>query len=67
MVKIMFEDLTYEAQVRLLSEAGVSSPKEMKWHILPVAIVEFEKKNPALREEDFGGVVYNGDYDGYLY
>jgi hypothetical protein len=67
MVKIMFEDLTYEAKVGLLSEAGVSSPKEMKWHILPVAVVEFERKNPALREGDFGGDVYSGDYDGYLY
>ena len=35
-MKIMFDDLTYEAQVMLLSEAGVSSPKEMKWDIFPV-------------------------------
>lgn len=35
-MKIMFDDLTYEAQVMLLSEAGVSSPKEMKWAIFPV-------------------------------
>jgi len=67
MVKIMFEDLTYEAQVRLLNEADVSSPKEMKWHILPVAVAEFEKKDPALREEDFGEDIYDGDNDGHLY
>ncbi len=60
-MKIMFEDLTYEAQVRLLSEVGVSSPKEMKWDIFPVAVVEFEKKDRALREENSGDDIYDED------
>jgi len=61
-VKIMFEDLTYEAQVRLLNEADVSSPKEMKWHIFPVAVVEFEEKGHTLSEEDFADNIYDDDY-----
>jgi hypothetical protein len=35
-MKIMFDDLTYEAQVMLLSDAGVSSPTEIKWDIFPL-------------------------------
>jgi len=39
-MKIMFEDLIYKAQRRLLAEAGVKSPNEMSWDIRPVAIVD---------------------------
>ena len=53
-MKIMFEDLTYEAQVRLLDEAGVSSPVEMKWHIVPIAVVNFSSQIPVVRDGDFG-------------
>ena len=61
LMKIMFDDLTYEAQVRLLSEVGVSSPKEMRWDIFSVAVVEFEKKGRALEEEDFTDDIYGRD------
>jgi hypothetical protein len=57
-MKIMFEDLTYEAQVRLLDEAGISSPVEMKWHILPIAVVDLKMKLPAIGEDDSNRGVY---------
>jgi len=57
-MKIMFEDLTYEAQVRLLDEAGISSPVEMRWHILPIAVVDFKKKLPVIEEDDLNRGVY---------
>jgi hypothetical protein len=53
-MKIMFEDLTYEAQVRLLDEAGVSSPVEMKWHIVPITVVNFSSQIPVVRGADLG-------------
>lgn len=65
-MKIMFEDLTYEAQLMLLNEADVSSPKEMKWHILPVAVVEFEKNEHTLSEENIVNDIYDDDNNGHL-
>ncbi|KPK45307.1 MAG: hypothetical protein AMJ65_00180 [Phycisphaerae bacterium SG8_4] len=62
-MKIMFEDLTYEAQVRLLDEAGISSPVEMRWHILPIAVVELKTKMPAIEQDDFTGGIYGQDDD----
>jgi hypothetical protein len=53
MMKIMFEDLTYEAQVKLLDEVGISSPAEMKWHTEPVAVVNFPRKLPVVGEDEF--------------
>ncbi len=44
-VKIMFEDLTYEAQKRLLAEAGVESPREMDWDVRPVAVIDLGKED----------------------
>ena len=43
-MKIMFDDLTYEAQMRLLAEADVESPREMGWDIRPVVIVDIKKQ-----------------------
>jgi len=43
-MKIMYEDLKFEAQMQLLDEAGVESPYERNWHIIPVAVVNFEKE-----------------------
>ena len=60
-MKIMFEDLTYEAQVRLLDEAGISSPVEMNWHIQPVAVVDLEAKTPVVEEDDLTGDVFGQD------
>lgn len=39
---IMFDDLTPEAQQRLLDLAGIDSPKEANWDIFPVAEVVFD-------------------------
>jgi hypothetical protein len=41
----MFEDLTYEAQQRLLAEAGVESPVEMGWDVMPVAVVDIDEEH----------------------
>jgi hypothetical protein len=46
----MFDDLTYEAQMRLLAEAGVESPREMGWDIRPVATVDIEKQDQHLED-----------------
>jgi hypothetical protein len=37
-MEIMFDDLTSEAQERLLEEAGVSKPKDMHWDEVTVAV-----------------------------
>jgi len=70
-MKIMFNDLTSEAQKRLLSEAGVSSPEEMNWDAIPVAVVEFEDKghdsDEDLLEEELLDDTYDFDDDGTLY
>jgi len=59
-MKIMFEDLTYEAQRRLLAEARVESPNDMGWDILPVAIVDLEKESCNWQEDDFADDLYGG-------
>ena len=61
-MKIMFDDFTYEAQMRLLTEAGVESPREMGWDIRPVAIVDIEKQGRHL-EDNFLDNRYHRDYD----
>ena len=61
-MKIMFDDLTYEAQMRLLAEAGVESPREMGWDIRPVAIVDLEKQDRHL-EDNFMDNRYHREYD----
>jgi hypothetical protein len=66
-MKIMFEDLTFEAQMRLLAEAGVELPREMGWHVAPVAIAEFEKKRPRGSEERLADDRADRDYGGPLY
>jgi len=52
-MKIMFDDLKFEAQVRLLDEAGIESPNERGWHIMPVAVVNFEKEVRNRRQDNF--------------
>ncbi|MHC4192587.1 MAG: hypothetical protein ACYSP9_00245 [Planctomycetota bacterium] len=66
-MKITFEDLTFEAQMRLLAEAGVESPREMGWHVTPVAIAEFEKKKLRSDEGRFADDRADRDYGGPLY
>lgn len=39
-MEIYFTDLTEDAQQELLELAGVSSPKEMNWDVLPVTVIE---------------------------
>jgi len=48
----MFDDLTYEARMRLLDEAGVESPNERGWNIMPVAVVDFDKEGRNRREDN---------------
>jgi hypothetical protein len=62
-MEIMFNDLTCEAQKRLLKEAGITSPKERNWDTIPVAVVEF-KEEGSEPEEDFLEDVFSDDtYD----
>jgi hypothetical protein len=49
----MFDDLKFEAQMQLLNEAGVESPSEMGWHIMPVAVVNFEQEVRTRRDDKF--------------
>lgn len=51
-MEIMFEDLTPEAQKRLLKEARVARPEDMDWDEMPVAIVEFESEEYDIEDED---------------
>ena len=51
---IMFEDLTYEAQTRLLAEAGVESPVEMSWDVMPVAVVDLDEEYRNWIEDSLG-------------
>lgn len=44
-MRIMFDDLTKEAQVRLLGEVGVDDPEDMGWDIKPIAVVNFEEND----------------------
>ena len=39
---LYFKDLTPEAQVTLLREAGIKSPKEMNWDVLPITELYFD-------------------------
>lgn len=58
-MKIMFEDLTYKAQRRLLAKAGVKSPSEMGWDIGPVAIVDLDGESGDRCEDDFADDIYD--------
>lgn len=61
---IMFDDLNYEAQQQLLKEAGVSTPEEMDWDEVPVAVVEFDKDKDD-SDDDFMGEEFLDDSFGY--
>jgi hypothetical protein len=52
-MEIMFDDLTEDAQKRLLKEANVSLPEEMDWDTIPVAEVKFDEDEPEDDEEEF--------------
>jgi hypothetical protein len=62
-MEIMFEDLTEEAQERLLEEAGVTDPEDMHWDEVPVAIIDFEERDQEPDEEAFLEDVYDDGYD----
>ena len=51
-MKIMFDDLTKDAQMRLLDEVGVDDPEEMGWDIKPVAVISFEDEDEDDEDED---------------
>ena len=58
-MEIMFEDLTPQAQERLLEEAGVSKPEDMHWDKVPIAVAEFSKNGHELEEDDFAEDIYD--------
>lgn len=62
-MRIMFEDLTYEAQVRLMDEVGISSPAEMGWYTVPIAVVDLPRKLPVVEDDDFAGDLYEHEDD----
>ena len=62
-MEIMFNDLTIEAQKRLLDEAGVSRLEEMDWDTIPVAVVEFREDVHDLNEDDLAEDFYDYVYD----
>ena len=66
-MEIMFDDLTIEAQKRLLKEAGVSAPKDMDWDTIPVAVVEFREDDHHSDEDDFINDIYDYDEDEPLF
>ena len=65
-MQIMFNDLTHEAQKKLLAEAGVTSPEDMHWDTVPVVVVELRKDNHGLDEDDLTNEVYGSDDDDHL-
>ena len=69
-MEIMFEDLTHDAQKRLLREACVSSHKDMDWDELPVAIVEFSDSGHEFKDgyfDDDDDEPYDGLYEDEYY
>ena len=64
-MEIMFDDLTPEAQERLLNEAGVSSPEEMCWGTIPVAVVELIEQDDECDDEIIEDI-YGDDYETFL-
>ena len=68
-MEILFDDLTEDAQKRLLEEAGVSKPEDMYWDEVPVAIVEFIDDNGIdiddIDDHAFDDNIYDYGYDGY--
>ncbi|MHC4758029.1 MAG: hypothetical protein ACYTE8_05190 [Planctomycetota bacterium] len=61
-MEIMFDDLTEDAQKRLLDEAGVSKPEEMHWDEIPVVVVEFSEDDHELDKDNFSDDIYDDDY-----
>jgi len=62
-MKIMFDDLTKEAQIRLLEEVGVDDPEDMGWDIKPVAVVKFEEDE---EDDDEGHWDYDDDDEDFV-
>jgi len=62
-MEIMFDDLTPEAQERLLREAGVSKPEDMHLDTYPVAVVDLKEDNHELDEDDFTEDIYDYGYE----
>ena len=63
-MEIMFDDLNPEAQERLLNEAGVSSPEDMHWDAIPVAVVELIEQDDEL-DDVFIDDIDNDAYESY--
>lgn len=50
-LELYYDDLTPEAQARLLDTVGIKSPTEMNWDVFPITVISFEEE-----EEDEGEV-----------
>ena len=42
-IEIYFYDLNEEKQAELLEAAGLSSPKDANWDVMPIAVVPLEE------------------------
>lgn len=62
-MEIMFDDLTPDAQERLLIEAGVSKPEEMNWDTSPVAYVDLDDDIRTLDDDEIEKDMYDFDED----
>lgn len=64
-MEIVFDDLNYDAQQRLLKEAGVASPEDMDWDEIPVAVVESEKDEHDFEDDFMGAETLDDTYGFY--
>ncbi|MHC4133334.1 MAG: hypothetical protein ACYSR3_15330 [Planctomycetota bacterium] len=60
-MEIMFDDLTEDAQKRLLDKAGVSKPEDMHWDEVPITVVEFHGDDYKIDADDFIEDIYDED------
>lgn len=44
-IEIMFEDLVGSKKREILKRIGMKKPEDMNWDIVPIAMIEVEKKN----------------------
>jgi hypothetical protein len=66
LMKIIFEDLTYEYKVRLFGEVDVLSVTGMKLYIFAAGVVEFKENSHNFVENGFAYNIYHKDYNNRL-
>jgi len=45
MIEIYFDDLTKEAQKKILEQAGITDPAEANWDVVPICEIEISPDN----------------------